>query len=399
MRSRNLGSRVRPLRDVSRPPGDLAASAAGLVYPLVRGPYQSNGATPWYTELALGTPPQTLKIALDTGSNFNWVTSSLCGGGCCEHHGKLRFDYRASATFGWDDRSDRKVSFGPWGDMIVETGSDELGLTPTCSVRSSLFLSKHYAGPQFAQLDWDGGIGLPASSSTRDPSVSFVVAELMQLGLLDPELPYVSFRTDPAARTGSCRLGSVEADAFDPASAVFLRWSPYLAFPGVGYIWSAALNQLLVGDTLVASNALVCLDSGSSEFKGDDDIMTTALRLVSTPARPDVHLRLGTTATGETGHVLVPPSVYTVEIEAGPDKGKHLPQFRPLGLDGLVLVGSVLMDHLYTVFEYDVTRTAAGYELAPVGIWIFNRSGGPGLIRSRGRAPDDLFARKKPHTL
>ena len=382
-------------------PGRVAAPAAEqpsrLMCPLLRGPYQNNGATPWYAELPLGTPGQTLKIALDTGSNFIWTRSSLFTGGC-RRTGKGQFVYDQSRTFAWVDQADQKVSFGPWGNMIVELGGDDIGLLPECPLRSPFYLAKYYSGEQFAELDWEAGIGFPSGSDFADPGIPLIVAELMNLGFADPEYPYLSFGADAAAGKGLCRIGGVDPGAFDPRSGIFMRWSPYMTLPGVQYIWSTALNQYWVGDALVASNAMFCLDSGSSQFKGDDGIMNETLRRVSGPNQPDVRLTLGATGDGGVGEITVPPSVYMVEIQAGPEQGQVLPQFNPLGVADLVLVGSVLMDHLYTVFEYDVAQTPAGYHLAPVGMWLFNRPGGPELIRSRSKHPASVGARKPVHT-
>ena len=61
------------------------------------------------------------------------------------------------------------------------------------------------------------------------------------------------------------------------------------------------------------------------------------------------------------------------------------------GLEGLVLVGSVLMDHLYTVYEYEVTPSADGYALSPVGMWIFNKRGGYPIIQGRQDRPARIF--------
>lgn len=362
----------------------------GLRFPLERAPYQNNGATPWYASLALGTVGQPLKFAFDTGSNFIWVTSTLCDlpGDACPHYGGQQFDYQASSTFGWVAPQDQTVDFGPWGSMTVWTGSDVFQLPAAPSPRTTLYLSKDYTGSQFAQLDWDGGIGFPSGSANVQPGISFFMAELMNAGAISPDYPYLSFHTDYASKRGSCQVGGFDPDLIDPYSYLFLPWQAYTSLPGLQYIWSAALQRYTVGGQTLAENAIFALDSGSSQFKGDDAIMNNTLAIIGQAAqKPDVALFMGRTEQGASGEIVLPPSVYEVTIEAGPQAGQTLPQFNPLGTPDLVLVGSVLMDQLYSVYEYSVQATQAGYQLAPVGIWLFNKLGGPALIRSRSREP------------
>ncbi|HYR30017.1 MAG TPA: pepsin-like aspartyl protease, partial [Thermoanaerobaculia bacterium] len=76
MRGRSAVSVPRPSEPLLK---SRTAPSGALTVPLARAPYTNNGATPWYASLPLGTPGQTLRIALDTGSNFIWTTSSLCG--------------------------------------------------------------------------------------------------------------------------------------------------------------------------------------------------------------------------------------------------------------------------------------------------------------------------------
>jgi saccharopepsin len=139
---------------------------------------------------------------------------------------------------------------------------------------------------------------------------------------------------------------------------------------------------------------MFALDSGSSQFKGDDGIMNTILGLVNnTPNSPNVELVLGYTSTGEQGTIVVPPSLYNVEIQAGQGQGQVISQFQPLGLDNLVLVGSVLMDYLYTIFEYSISKDSQGnYSCVPVGMWLFNKTNGAKLIQSKSSA--DFFTTK-----
>jgi saccharopepsin len=87
------------------------------------------------------------------------------------------------------------------------------------------------------------------------------------------------------------------------------------------------------------------------------------------------------------GEITLGASLYNVLVEEGPDQGETLPQFEPLGLAELVLVGSLVMEHCYTVYEYRVVQCHPGaYSLAPVGVWLFNRPEGPQIIsRSSSR--------------
>jgi len=372
----------------SRPPRQQSITAAGpppqpLSVPLVVGPYQNNGATTWFANVNIGQPGQPLKIALDTGSNFIWTTSSLCPSGCCKHYGNGFFNYAKSSSFKWVNEKPILVDFGPWGSMVVETGQDNFAITGNTSVQLDAFLASMYCGEQFAELDWDGGLGIPSGSEYVDQGVSFFVEELMNSGKIDPAYPYISFSMDPASGKGNVLFGSIDESAIDPTSAVFLPWSPYTAFPDVAYIWTTALNSYQVGSKVVATNVLFCLDSGSSQFKGDNNIMNTTLSLLGPNPTENVTLTLGVTMDWNPATIVVPPSIYMVEIQEGPGKGQTLPQFNPLGLNDLVLVGSVLMQNIYTSYVYDVTKTVEnGYRLAPVGMIIFNKKNGPKLIQT-----------------
>lgn len=386
-----LGSWGFPFRALAQ-----GGSAPGLVFPLKAGPYQENGASPWYAEIPLGTPGQVLKYGMDTGNNFIWVTSSLCF--CnetgCVHYGNEEFIFQKSSSFAWVDQTPQTVGFGPWGNMIVQTGSDVFGIAPGKTSPTTLYLSQKYSCTQFAQLDWDGGIGFPSGTAYVQPGVSFFFGDLMNAGLIDPSQPYISFETDMSKKTGSCRVGGYDPDAFDPYAGIRMPWKKYTQYPKVGYIWSTPLAKYAVGGKSVAENVLFCLDSGSSQFKGDNRIMLETLRLIRTlPSLPDVAITVGESTAGGPGEIVVPPSVYEVLIEAGPQQGKVLPEFQPLGLDDLVLVGSLVLDLFYTIYEYEVTGSPGKYFLAPVAFWLFNKTGGPPLLK-RGTKPANLGGRR-----
>jgi saccharopepsin len=361
---------------------------SGVVFSMQRGPYQNNGASPWYTQTTLGTPGQQLRFAIDTGTNMVWSTSTLCAPASCQHYSGGRFNYEKSSSYSWVDCIRVPFSFGPWGTMQVETGQDVFALPNGKALPIVLYLSADYSGPQFAQLDWDGGIGIPSGSPYKQGDTSFIVQELMNRGLISPQNPFVSFDWNGGTSNGSCIIGG-----YDPAkmtSGMFLPWTPYTQFAGVEYIWTADMSQYWVGNQLVAKNIQFALDSGSSQFKGDDNVMNQTLAQIKAQGNPPVRM---TFPNG--GAITIPQNLYNVTIQAGPDKGKNLPQFQPLGLTGLVLVGSVVMESCYTIHEYRVVQCAANsFSLAPMGMWVFNKPGGPNIITPPSSEPRELGERE-----
>ncbi|WLH71228.1 avidin/streptavidin family protein [Pseudomonas fluorescens] len=364
----------------SNPPPDR------LVFPMQRGPFQNNGASPWYCTLNLGTPGQRLKFAIDSGTNINWVTSTLCPHDQCVHFADGRFDVAASSTFRFTDCLRRPYSFGPWGTMQVETASDVLATPAGARLDTQLFVAANYAGEQFKQLDWDGALGLPCSSAYVESRNSFVLQSLMREGQLSPAYPFVAFDWNRHERNGTCQMGAV-----DPLKTqgprLFLPWSAYTALPRVEYIWSTELKSYTVGTEQLAADIKFAIDSGSSRFKGDDTLMRQTLARIAQGGEPDVVLGFA------DGELTLGANLYNCLIDEGPQKGQVLPQFNALGLTDLVLVGSVVMEHCYTVYEYQVVQCSnTVYSLSPVGVWLFNRPDSPQIITqssSRRFAPGE----------
>lgn len=354
---------------------------ACLVFPMQRGPFQNNGASPWYCTVSLGTPAQLLKLALDSGTNINWITSTLCADDQCQHFANGRFDFRASSTFAFTDCLRRLYSFGPWGTMQVEAAADVLTTPAGVQIDTQLLLAAAYDGEQFKQLDWDGGLGLPCSSAYVEGRSSFMLQTLLREGQLDPAHPFVTFDWNGIERRGNCRMGAVDP-AKTQGPCLFLPWSVYSGLPGIEYIWSTPLKSFSLGDERLAGDLTFTIDSGSSQFKGDERLMHQTLARIAQGDRPDLVLGFA------EGEITLGADLYTCLIEEGPQKGQVQPQFAPLGLPGLVLVGSVVMEHCYTVYEYRAVQCSSDVcSLAPVGVWLFNRPDGPQIItRSTSRA-------------
>ncbi|MFP3515266.1 pepsin-like aspartic protease [Pseudomonas sp. SIMBA_077] len=349
-------------------------SPNGLTFPMQRGPFQNNGASPWYSTISLGTPGQPLKWAIDSGTNITWSTSTVCPPDQCRHFSDNRFNQETSTTFEFTDCLQRPYSFGPWGTMQIETGVDVLTLPNGTAIPMSFFLAAHYSGDQFRQLDWDAGIGLPSSSAYTEGRSSFLFQELMNAGQIDPKQPYVAFDWNVNKRIGTCTMGSFDHSKVKGPS-LFLPWTAYTQIPSVEYIWATHLSSYSVGGEILATDISFALDSGSSQFKGDDRLMQQTLARIAQGHNPDVVMKFA------GGEITLGTELYNVLIEEGPQKGETIPQFAPLGLSDLVLVGSLVMEHCYTVHEYQVVQCGPNiFSLAPVGIWLFNRPDGPQII-------------------
>ncbi len=364
----------------------------GLVLAQRRAPLRNNGASPWYAELQLGTArtgnaPQNLKMVLDTGSNFLWSRTSPCErledisgqqpGGA--------FAWRNSASFVKTLGPQTPLSFGPWGTMMAEHGRDLLTFPGGVARPAQFYLASGHLGRHFHDLAWDGGIGFPSGSDHVQPGISFLIADLIDAGIVDLRSAQVAFNWDRTSGTGTCQIGGTDPTAYVAEEGIMMPWTGYTEYKGVQHLWTTKLARYAVGSYNVA-NIMFGLDSGSSHFRGDRAIMCNTLAAVNATDLP-VTLTLGTRIGCSTpGEIVVPPSVYQARIEAGSGRGETVPQFAAANLTNLILAGSILMEQLYTVFEYTASLTPERVHLTPRAMYLYNKTNGPKLIQPNANA-------------
>lgn len=355
-----------------------------ITIPMERGPYQDNGASPWFGIVGVGSTGLQMKMALDTGTYLFWVTSTLCTTAACTLPTRVRFDPKTSATFRYVSSRPRKINYGPWGELEAEVGNDTLEFGGISAPNSTFYVATHYDGAKFLEVDWDGCIGFPAMVTANDKSdVSFVFQDIINSGTLGVNpLPCVSFDTDIASSTGSCTLGEMDASKYHGNEWVFLEFSVNSI---ADYIWTTAHASVSIGTELIATDKFFCVDTGSSRFKGDPAILAAMLEKAQLAYAP-VEIMAGRGSDGQTGEIVVTSAEYMQTIEKGENKGLKLPQFHGMkGTDGLVLVGSVLLDHVYSTYLYQQSsdpRTGA-HTLQPRGVFLMNKIGGPKIIQNK----------------
>jgi saccharopepsin len=352
-----------------------------------KGPFQDNGASPWYSPVRVGSDPSLpeMKLNFDTGARFIWVTSTECNTEACTWPGRIRFDPAASPTFTWISQDIVTIDFGPWGTMEAKVGNDIFGLTPEVSAGADFYVTTYYDGQQFIELNWDGGVGLP-SGLNPDPLSSNLLLQMLNQGIITPEEAIIGFHMNPTTKIGEIEIGTFNQAAVIPESRVNIPFQPYIV--GLEYIWTTALNSWLVGDVSVATNRMFCHDTGSSQFKGDPPIMMAASdevyrQYAQLGYYPNLELSLGIREVGgQAGRFVLTENEYVTLIEAGSGQGNYTININPLpGLDNLVLVGSILMDHIYTLYRFEVGGSAGNYTLSPGTVEMYNKVGGPVIIQ------------------
>lgn len=327
---------------------------------LTRGPMTGNGATPWTATLGLGTPPQTLRFMLDTGTVNTWITASCCASAACQKH--HAFDPEQSQTYRPGNEPPKSVSFGPWGSMGVVLGNDicHLQLDAAGTVRQvplneplSLYLSVSYDGPQFAELDCDGGLAIPSTPSKRP---SALLEQLKRQGLIEHAI--AAFHCDARRGEGSCRMGAVDTRQFDPATLNVVPLQPLAG--ELDYLWSVRLDRLDCAGIAVTQGTPLVLDTGSSRFKGGQAVIarlqaaitdngkrpTTVRSAAALAEYPQLTLTLNGIDYG------LKPQDYFLQLSATCwQLGVHYLEGLP---DELLLVGSVFLDTVYSIFYLDI---------------------------------------------
>lgn len=322
-------------------------------FQLYKGDLSNNGATPWFAEVAIGNPNQRLKFMLDTGTTHTWVTSTACSTEACNLHNK--FNPNNSTSFTMINPDCPPIDFGPWGSMAVELGSDQFGLSmPNDNFEQAMafYLATQYQGSQFADLACDGGISIPSVLPSGVDS-----GELLPLLKSEGKINYAvaAFATDDSTGSGSCLLGGIDTSKYEGALNV-VQTQRYNPFP---FLWVINLNSLSCQNKVVLSNVNFALDTGSSRFKGDAnyiDALIKAATLDGTlpttqPATnpdftqyPDLNLNIN-----GVNYVLAAKQYFIPNQNNQFELAFHVME----GLDGLLLVGSVFLDTVYSVFYYE----------------------------------------------
>ncbi|GAA5872722.1 hypothetical protein JCM8547_006325 [Rhodosporidiobolus lusitaniae] len=212
----------------------------------------------YFSEITLGTPPQSFKVVLDTGSSNLWVPSTRCSSIACFLHSK--YDAKASSTYKANG-TEFKIQYGS-GALEGIISQDVLTIGDLTVKHQDFAESTNEPGLAFAFGKFDGILGLAYDTI----SVQHVVPPFYQMisqGLLDD--PVFAFWLGKDPEQGEATFGGL-----DPAH--YEGKIDYVPVRRKGY-WEVELEKVKFGEEeLELENTGAAIDTGTSLIALPTDI-------------------------------------------------------------------------------------------------------------------------------
>lgn len=214
-----------------------------------------------FAEIGIGTPPQTFKVVLDTGSSNLWVPSSHCNSIACFLHTK--YDASASSTYK-KNGSDFEIRYGS-GSLAGYVSQDVVYLGDMLIKHQDFAEATSEPGLAFAFGRFDGILGLGYDTI----SVNQIVPPFYNLvdgGLLDdPVFAFYLGDTNGDGDESEVCLGGINKNHYvGDLVYIPLRRKAY---------WEVDLDAVTFGkDRLDLDGTGAILDTGTSLIAVPSDV-------------------------------------------------------------------------------------------------------------------------------
>jgi len=216
-----------------------------------RAPLSNFMNAQYFTEIALGSPPQTFKVILDTGSSNLWVPSKQCTSIACFLHTK--YDSDASHTFK-KNGSSFSIQYGS-GSMKGFVSNDQLTIGDLVIKGQDFAEATAEPGLAFAFGKFDGILGLGYDTISVN-HITPPFYNMINQGLL--ESPVFSFRIGSSEEDGGeAVFGGIDETAYKgEIHYVPVRRKAY---------WEVELEKISFGEEEVEfENTGAAIDTGTS---------------------------------------------------------------------------------------------------------------------------------------
>ncbi|CCH59222.1 hypothetical protein TBLA_0B03830 [Henningerozyma blattae CBS 6284] len=313
----------------------------------------------YFADIKIGTPPQSFKVVLDTGSSNLWVPSKECGSLACYLHSKYNHD--ESSTYKANG-SAFAIQYGS-GSLEGYISQDVMEIGDLKITKQDFAEATSEPGISFAFGKFDGILGLAYDTIAVNRVVPPVYNAINQ-GLLDE--PKFAFYLGDASKSkdngGEAVFGGIDETKFE-GDITWLPvrrkayWEVKLEGLGLGEEYTELENH---GAAIDTGTSLITLPSGLAEIinseigakKGWTGQYT--IECDKRASLPDM------TFTFDGYNFTISPYDYTLEV-SGSCISAITPMDFPEPVGPMAIIGDAFLRKYYSV--YDLGNDAVG--LAP----------------------------------
>ncbi|KAK3168051.1 Vacuolar protease A [Lepraria neglecta] len=207
----------------------------------------------YFSEIAIGTPPQTFKVVLDTGSSNLWVPSTECGSIACYLHTK--YDSSASSTYK-KNGSEFEIRYGS-GSLSGFISQDTVQIGDIKVKGQDFAEATQEPGLAFAFGRFDGIMGLGFDTISVNKIVPPFYKMIDQKLIDEPIVSFYLSNTNNEGDESEAMFGGINKDHYTGnMTKIPLRRKAY---------WEVDLDAITFGDaTAELDNTGIILDTGTS---------------------------------------------------------------------------------------------------------------------------------------
>lgn len=310
----------------------------------------------YFTEIQLGTPGQTFKVILDTGSSNLWVPSADCTSLACYLHEK--YDHDSSSTYK-KNGTEFAIRYGS-GSLEGYVSQDLLTFGDLVIPEQDFAEATSEPGLAFAFGKFDGILGLAYDTISVNKIVP-PIYNAINKGLLDA--PQFSFYLGDSSKSdtdgGVCSLGGYDKSKYTGD----ITWLPIrrkayweVKFDGIG-LGDEYANLKNHGAAIDTGTSLITLPSQLAEIinaqigaeKSWNGQYT--IDCASRASLPDL------TLTFDGYNFTITPYDYTLEV-SGSCISAFTPMDFPDPIGPLAIIGDAFLRRYYSI--YDLGKDAVG---------------------------------------
>ncbi|CAI7660927.1 hypothetical protein ACN42_g2680 [Penicillium freii] len=207
----------------------------------------------YFSEISIGTPPQTFKVVLDTGSSNLWVPSSQCSSIACFLHSK--YDSSSSSTY-QKNGTEFEIRYGS-GSLSGFVSKDTLQIGDLKVEGQDFAEATNEPGLAFAFGRFDGILGLGYDTISVNKMVPPFYHMINQKLVDEPVFAFYLGDTNKDGDNSVATFGGIDKSHYTgELIKIPLRRKAY---------WEVELNSIALGNNVAElENTGVILDTGTS---------------------------------------------------------------------------------------------------------------------------------------